>query len=289
MKGFVYDDGAGVSPVEPHEPVGSNDENDPGSSGPRWRVIAAVMILVAAGLAGLCTYARHWEKNLWVREVIVSGNRLLSAEELQKKADGLLGKSLEDVNGSVLSESYAALPYVRQAEVVKEMNGIVRVTVEERLPMAMVVSGDKVEVIDTEGYILPYRDFPPSSPILLRVTGMKTRYPKGERQKKADEKNFAVLGDMIEALTASEYARLLIKDVFLKEENETYVAVAGSPTRFIVGNDGDYKEKLKKFEIFWQKVVAKKGLDGYETVDLRFAKRVFAVENSRQNFQRISP
>ena len=289
MEGFVYDDEPGIPPAEHKEPAELNYGDDPGPSGPRWRAVAVVLLVLAAGLLGLGIYAEHWTKSLWVRDVIISGNRFLDAGELQKKAEGVLGKNLEEVDGSVLSESYAALPYIRHAEVVKEMNGIVRVRVEERVPVAKIVSGGKVQVIDTEGYILPYRGIPRSSSILLRVAGMKATLVKGELLKKANEKNFTVLTEMVEALSASEYARLLIRDVFLKEENKTYFAVAGSPIRFIVGNDGNYKEKLKKFEIFWQKVVAKKGLDGYETVDLRFSNRVFAVESSRENFNRISP
>ncbi len=288
MKGFVYDDDSEIPP-EPIGRSGGDHQNDSELSGSRWKAIAGVTLLVVAGLAALGVYAQQWKKSIWIREVVFSGNHLLSAEELMKKADGLIGKNLEEVDGPALTESYAALPYIRQAEVVKEMNGIVRVRVEERVPMAKVVSGDKVQVIDTEGYILPYRDFPPSSSMLLRVTGMKIKHVKGVRLKKADERSFAVLKEMIEAVTASEYARFLVRDITFGEGNKTYFIAAGSPTRFIVGNDGDYKEKLKKFEIFWQQVVAKKGLDGYAKVDLRFNKRVFAVENSLPGFHRISP
>lgn len=294
MEGFVYDDEPDIPPAKENVQVEMNDgdasDPEPEGAGPRWKAVAVVLLVLAAGLVGLGVYAEHWKKSVWVKDVIVSGHRLLlDAGEMQKKAEGVLGKNLGDVDSAVLSESYAGLPYIRHAEVVKEMNGIVRVRVEERVPMVKILNGGNVEVIDTEGYILPYRDLPQSSSMLLRVAGVKTARAKGARLKKADEENFAVLKEMTEALKASEYAQLLIKDVFLKEENKTYFAVAGSPTRFIVGNDGDYKEKLKKFEIFWQKVVAKKGLDGYETVDLRFSRRVFAVEGGLEDLNRISP
>ncbi len=294
MEGFVYDDEPDIPPGPEKEPVDRGDggapDSGPGREGPRWRAVAVVLLVLAAGLAGLGIYAEHWRKSVWVKDVIVSGSRLLDPGELQEKADEVLGKNLADVDSATLSDSYAALHYIRHAEVAKEMNGIVRVRVQERMPMAKILNGRNVEVIDTEGYILPYRDLPQSSSVLLQVAGMKSGRVKGERLKKADERNFAVLKEMTEAVSASEYARLLVKDLFLKGENKTYFSVAGSPTRFIVGNDGDYKEKLKKFEIFWQKVVAKKGLDGYETVDLRFSGRVFAVESgSGDGLNRISP
>lgn len=287
MEGFIYDDDSGI--LQEPEQTGENHENDSGPSEPGWKVIVAVMLVIVAGLAALVFYAQHWKKNVWVREVVFSGNQLLSGDELLKKTEGLVGKSIEDIDSAALAERFASLPYVRRAEVVKELNGIIRVKVEERVPMARLVRGDKVQVIDTEGYILPYRDLPPSSSPLLQVTGGATIRMQGERMERTNDRGFTVLKGMIEAVAASEYARLLIRDVVLREEDKTYFTAAASPTRFIVGNDGGYKEKLKKFEIFWQKVVAKKGLGGYATVDLRFTRRVFAVESNRQSSHRIEP
>ena len=289
MRTFIYDDDPAVPPGENHEAAEQNAGLEPGPERVRWRIAAALLFAVAVCLAGLGFYAHQWKKSVWVKDVIISGHHLLTSEELEKAAEGLLGRNLEDVDGAALAESYETLPYIRKAVVVKEMNGIVRVRVEERIPMAKIASGEKVHVIDREGYILPYRNLPPSPSVYLRVTGMQTGYVREERREKADERYLAVLREMIDALSASEYARLLIREVILKEENKTYFAVAGSPTVFIVGNEGGYKEKLKKFEIFWQKVVAKKGLGGYEKVDLRFADKVFAVESSRSRHQRISP
>ena len=289
MEGFVYDDDLGTPPEKPDEPAGLEDGTDSGTAGPRWRFIAPVLLVLSTMLLGLGIYAQHWKRSVWVRDVVICGNRLLDAGELREEAEGLLGRDLDDVDDAALTKRYTELPYIRRVGIEKEMNGIVRVTVEERVPMVKVVNGEKVQVIDTEGYILPYRDLPPSSSRLFQVTGMKTRHDEGTHLEKADEKHFAVLKEMIEALTVSEYARLLIRDVCLEGGSGAYFSVADSPTRFIVGNDGDYKEKLKKFEIFWQKVVEKMGLDGYEKVDLRFDKRVFAVESGRRSSQRISP
>jgi cell division protein FtsQ len=289
MDGFVYDDDPGTPPEKPDEPAGLDDGTDSGTAGPRWRFIAPVLFVLSTMLLGLGIYAQHWKRSLWVRDIVICGNSLLDAGELREKAEGLLGRDLDDVDDAALTKRYTELPYIRRVGIEKEMNGIVRVTVEERVPMVKVVNGEKVQVIDTEGYILPYRDLPLSSSRLLQVTGMKTRHDEGTHLEKADEKHFAVLKEMIEALAVSEYARLLIRDVYLEGGSGAYFSVADSPTRFIVGNDGDYKEKLKKFEIFWQKVVEKMGLDGYEKVDLRFDKRVFAVESGRRSSQRISP
>ena len=76
----------------------------------------------------------------------------------------------------------------------------------------------------------------------------------------------------------SDYARLLIRELHFEQNNMTYCLAVQAPTRFIVGNDGNFKEKLKKFEIFWQRVISKKGFGSYGTVDLRFRERVFTKD-----------
>ena len=280
MEGFVYD-GDSDTVSEPFEDGTEAEADQDGRKGPRLRFIIAVMLVIAGALAGLAVYAAQWKKSLWIKDVVISGNRVYPVEELMQKAEGVVGKNLDSLDSSVLINSYTALPYVKHTDVIKELNGIVRITLEERIPMALTANGDKVQVIDTEGYILPFRSLPVPLDGVPRVSGIRKRQTKGERLPKMHERSFSVLSEMIQAVAASEYARLLIRQVALSEENNTYFTTAGSPTRFIVGNGGNYKEKLKKFEIFWQKVVAKKGLDRYATVDLRFRDRVFAVENSQ--------
>jgi len=263
----------GFPPVEPPA-----DGAAPAARG-RWKSALVLILLLAATLVGLSLYAQKWKKTVWVRQVVISGNRLLSSEELMKKAEGLVGRSLESVDSAGLAGRYAALPYVRNARVARELNGVVRIVLKERVPLARITDGRKVQVIDTEGYILPYRELPSSASSLPPVSGVRTRRSGPGRAEQAEEKQFEILKGIVEAVSASEYASLLIRGVSLQGGNKTYFTAAGSPTRFIVGNDGNYKEKLKKFEIFWQKVVAKKGLDSYATVDLRFDERVFAVES----------
>ena len=258
-------------------PSGSTASRDGG----RWAVAAIVLVLLVAVLAGLAYYAGEWKKSVWVKRIVITGNRLLSTDELMKKAGGLEGRSLESVDSAALTRSYRSLPYVRDVNVSRELNGVVRIVVEERLPLTRIASGRKVQVIDSEGYILPYRKLSPPAATRPLVSGVRTIRSRSGRPEKADKKSFAVLKGMIDAVSASEYAGLIIRHIALQESNPTYFTAAGSSTRFIVGNDGNYKEKLKKFEIFWQKVVARKGLDSYATVDLRFDDRVFAVERDR--------
>ncbi len=281
MQRFDYDDESGVQ-EEPDEGQQGNRDTDTGLSSTSLVVIALAVVMIVAGSVSLGWYAQEWKKMVWVKQVVFSGNDHLSDDELLVQSGNLAGKNFTDIDCLALEARFLAHPYVRQADVVKELNGIIRVTVEERVALAQVENGDDVQVIDTEGYILPYRDRLRLSFPLLSIRGLPAAFSKKEDLEKADEASFKILTEQLEALEASGYASLLLRELVWKEGNATYFTVGGSSTRFILGNDGDFKEKLKKFEIFWQKVVAKKGLDAYRSVDLRFNNRVFAVESDRQ-------
>ncbi len=287
MQGFVFDDDPNPAAKGGRRPSKNDEPRGDGSASMRWQLVVLFLLVVVALLAGLGVSAQFWKKGVLVRDVIVSGNRMLSPEDLEQLTEGVIGSPIEKVDENGLAGRIEALPYIRKAEVRREMNGIVRIIVEERSPLALLMKGPKVLVMDTHGYILPYSDLI-SRTKLFQVHGVKTGFAESRREK-ADEEDLGIVREMIEALEASEYAQLLVRDIFLERKNGTYFSVAGTPTVFLVGNDGSYKEKLKKFEIFWQKVLAKKGLDGFEKVDLRFADNVYAVELGSRSLDRVSP
>ena len=285
MPDFVFDD----------QGVEQQDSNDraqgPGDSGPsgdegrpsalhRWGVVVLVVVLLAGGLAGLGVYAQHWKRGVWVREVIISGNTLLQDSELLGFAGGLVDRNMESVDSAALERRFIAHPYIRDASVGKEMNGILRVQVDERRPFARIVSEWMPGIIDTEGYVLPWRELPATAAPLIDVSGVRVRKSGAKAPVKVDPEEFTVLQSFLDALYGTEYARLMVRKITFIDGNKTYFTASGSPIRFLVGNDGNYKEKLKKFEIFWQKVVARKGFDAYDSVDLRFHERVFAREQN---------
>ena len=287
MRGFVFEDDPGPAAKGGKEPLRQDEDHGGGSAGLRWQLIVLFLLVVVGALAALGVSARFWKKGVLVREVVVSGNKLLGSGDLDQLTEGFIGVPIENVDEAGLAGRIEALPYILKADVRREMNGIVRIMIEERSPLALVMKGQKVLVMDSHGYILPYREL--NSPSMsFRVHGVKTSFAESRREK-ADEKDLSIVKEMIGALDASDYARLLFRELFLERKNGTYFSVAGSPTVFLVGNDGGYKEKLKKFEIFWQKVLAKQGLDGFEKVDLRFADNVYAIENGSRSLDRVTP
>ena len=241
-------------------------------------VVTVVLLLLFAAVGSLAWQASRWKRNVVASKVVVAGNRLVSKERVARALAPFGGRKLTDLQEDELLKALAAEPYIRDAKISRELNGIVRVTVSERQPMATTLFQGSPMILDTEGYIVP--DNAVSSryhrlPQVLGISGATSvrpgvwRIPDAERQ--------ALVG-IIAAFRQSEYAGLMLREIHFEPANQSWFLASGSTVRFILGNDGNFKEKLKKFEIFWQKVIAKKGLDCYESVDLRFRERVFAKD-----------
>ena len=269
---------------QPQAPDGS-DLSGPGSPKGKARrllgsppVVTAVLLLLVAGIAVLAWQASSWKQTVAVSRVVVSGANLLSRQQIERELAPFAGRKLAEVREEEVQRLLASEPWIGDAKVGRELNGIIRVTITERKPVAMTQFQGRPMIVDTEGMLLPDNGISARFHRLPQVYGIEGAVPARAgawRMSRGDER---MLDSMIAAFAQTDYAALLLREIHFSPDNQSWFLVSGSPIRFIIGNDGNFKEKLKKFEIFWQKVIAKKGLDCYESVDLRFRERVFARE-----------
>ena len=246
------------------------------ASGGSWFARLFIFMVVLTALVVLASYASQWKKEVVVRDFIVDGVSIISERELILRLNVFKGRNLQNLDTGELKKRIMTIPYLRNAEIGKEMNGVVRIKVFEREPVALTVLDGQAMAIDGDGFLLPERkDFSGRATKLLKISGITRLHIAENGLRQLDRGDVALMKNFLDALSQTDYASLLIGELYLAHNNMAWCSTAQSPARFIVGNDGNYKEKLKKFEIFWQKVVSKKGFDAYETVDLRFRERIF--------------
>ncbi|MEI6847350.1 MAG: FtsQ-type POTRA domain-containing protein [Chlorobiaceae bacterium] len=269
------------------DPQGYSEENDscklydsfvPEYTGSRKAWLFITFIVLVA-LATLTYYATGWKKDVVVREFVVDGTSIVSDKQLIASLKSYQGRNLQELDSEALKKEIVSFPYVRDAFISKELNGIVRIRIVERVPVALTLIGSEIMTIDQEGYLLPGKDvFLCRMPKLLAVRGISRLKTTVNSLPQLNQRDITLLLQFLDALLRTDYASILIKEFHFAENNQAYCITINSPTRFIVGNDGNFKEKLKKFEIFWQKVISKKGFDAFETVDLRFRDRIFTKD-----------
>jgi cell division protein FtsQ len=288
------------SDYKPSQGFSISGENDPAEepSGSRgggysggWKLLFLVFVLVIGALAGLAYYAGKWKQDVEVSAFVVEGASLVPSADVVNVLKNCKGAKVNDVDTEELRKRVLRFSYVSDAWLTKEMNGVIRVRLVERVPVARTLLEGKMVDIDREGVLLPENSrIRAIFPKLPAVSGIRrlTVLPTGLQRIPGEDA--ALIVGFFTALAETEYASLLVSEFHLEENDMSYCLTSQSPTRFILGNDGNFKEKLKKFEIFWQKVISKKGFDVYDAVDLRFRDRVFTKDTLSVKVPRqISP
>jgi cell division protein FtsQ len=241
-------------------------------------VLTFFLLMLVAGISMLAWRASLWKESVVVSRVVVSGANLLSRKQIEGSLALFAGRKLAEVREEEILRALASEPYIKQVRIGRELNGIIRVTLTERQPLATTLFQGRPMIVDKEGLLLPDSGVSARYHRLPLVYGISGAAPSANGAWRMPESDERMLESLIAAFAQAQYAGLMLREIHLSPGNQSWFLVSGSPIRFIIGNDGNFKEKLKKFEIFWQKVIAKKGLDCYESVDLRFRERVFARE-----------
>lgn len=130
-----------------------------------WRPLLVLALVVA--LVGVGTWLVLFSSVLAVQRVEVTGQRVLSADQVRAAAavpdgDPLARVSLESVRARV-----EALAVVGSAEVTREWPDTVRITVTERVAVAVVEIGGRWRAMDADGVV--FREFRVPPPGLPRV------------------------------------------------------------------------------------------------------------------------
>jgi cell division protein FtsQ len=249
-------------------------------SGGGGKAFILVFLPVLLLLGWLWKSASSWEEDVRVRSIVVEGADIVAAGDVESALTSHLGRPMDGLDTAEVAGRVNAIAWVKDASVNRELNGILRVTLKERRPMALTVVDGVASALDREGVLMPRTMLRRTQfQKLLTVSGIAQTRPMKRGFRQIEGKAAVVIRQFVDALADAPYAGLLVRRLHVDGEGLTYFTVAGDPARFIVGNDGDFKEKLEKFEIFWRKVVSKKGFGSYETVDLRFRDRVFTTDS----------
>lgn len=122
-------------------------------------------------------------ENKWIRlrDIEVEGNRYLSDEELRKPLEPLIGRNIWSVDVDSLAAAMEEQPRVKRARVSRDVRGKLRVIVEERTPVLLLVTPEGLVEVDEEGVWLPPIPGRVTRDLVL-VTGMDRGGREGVRQ-----------------------------------------------------------------------------------------------------------
>lgn len=240
----------------------------------RRRIWAGALVLAALALVGGGVY-------LWTRPVVrveVRGAAHALPGELVRMAGVRVGERLYGLDPERLEDRVARHPWVRTADVLRLPTGVVRIAVEERVPVALVYDGSRpVAYLDAAGYAMPALRVEPYDVPLVRGRILPANLTQPAP--------LVPVRDLAASLaTLSPDANALVSDLSVDDRGDvtvrTVAAPGGDPLRVRIGR-GDYDAKFDALVRFWHRAVLTRPTRRFEVVDLRFAGQVVAREAER--------
>lgn len=132
----------------------------------RWLLATGVgAVLVAGGLGWIVSPSSL----LAVREVEVAGQSRVSREAVVRAAAVPVGLPLARVDVAAVRQRVAALRVVESADVRRRWPSTLRITVDERLPIAAVPRGGGYVLLDADGVRVSTASAPPQQLPVVRI------------------------------------------------------------------------------------------------------------------------
>jgi cell division protein FtsQ len=234
--------------------------------------------LVIGGVYFLVAGVNYWMKHSEVfqlSQVEVTGTRYLTPEILTALIPLDLNKNIFELDILSIKTSLEAHPYVRFASIGKKFPGILKISIDERVPVAMILF-NKIYLIDIEGYLLPKQlqntnvaDFPIISGISLKrlKPGMQI----------SDERIVHTLS--LVGLIRSSYPDLStqISEILLKNNGDLSLILSGNGTRVEIGSE-NHNSKLAKLQHFLKYCQEQQMTGSISSINLNYENQIIVKE-----------
>ena len=228
-------------------------------------ILLTILFLVAA------VAANRWKRDLRVGSIRAEGNRIVTEQEILDLAAVRKGDRLFGVDLLGLRKRVEANPFLRSVEVSRDLPDEILISVTERTPIAVAV-GDRQVYLDAEGFVLP----PARSAEMFDLPVLTGTLPRSEcvpGKAVNDENVREALSLLATARAIDDDLYRLISEIHLDGDRDIVLYTAESGVPVIVGHARGAK-KLVELDGFWTGVVARRGAQDLQSIDLRYDDQV---------------
>lgn len=237
--------------------------------------------LLLGGLLGLAVAALgvlgwHWQATLKVRAIAIEGAQHAAPAELIRLAGVDTSQVLFALSPALLEDRLRRHPWVQSAGATRLPDGTLRLAVEERRPVALVVDGRGAPAyyLDANGFSMPWGDALVHDVPLVRGLG-RPYHPLARLEHPGVLELLAALG------RAEPAADALLGEFVVEGAGVRLVTVptpGGRPLAVRLGRSS-FDEKLRRLTVFWEQVVLPQPRKRFTLVDLRFDGQIVTRES----------
>lgn len=187
-----------------------------------------------------------------------------------KNGDYVIGVEMGELNHKVLEERIESNPFVKDAQVYRDLKGVLKVKVEQSKPIARVFNTEGPDhYIDSEGNILPI-----NAKHTARVPLVETDFDYPWDNSLNESKYGSQLLELLSFIESDKFWKAQIAHVRIKDDGdlELYPQVTKQVIDF--GKPEKFEDKFSKLMTFYKKILPQKGWNAYERVDVKFENQI---------------
>jgi len=240
-----------------------------------WILIAAWFVVVMGFVLG------EADKVLCNRiEVVLSDtvhNRFVTRTDIRTMLEGsemqLQGYPLAEINTRKLERILEQNPYIRNAEVNKDISGKLEVWVEQRVPLVRIMpDGKQGFYLDREGVMLPLSE--QFTPLILLASG-NIAFP--ENSEKLDKRLLEIHQFGIH-LSDHPFWNEQIVQVYVNRKGEFELIPRVGAHHILIGSMDQLEKKLRNLELLYRQGLSRYGWNTYGTINLKYTNQVICTK-----------
>jgi cell division protein FtsQ len=183
-----------------------------------------------------------------------------------------VGKTINSFSLGDMENSLEKDVWVKNAELFFDNNEILRVTIDEREPVARIFSlSGKSFYIDSSIRVLPLSDkFSARLPVFTGYANNPGFLSKADSSLLTDIKNLSI------ALQGDSFLMAMIDQVDITLQRRFEMIPKIGNQLIVFGNADDAKAKFEKLKLFYKNVISTSGFSKYSIIDLQYKNQVVA-------------
>ncbi len=238
----------------------------------RKMLIGVLLGLVLLVWMGFVSSGDKLVKDLRIEIVSNNGNQFTTEDEildLMKGDQNLLILPMSRWDMSEMERRIEINPFVRDAEVYRDVKGNVLVRVNQRKPIGRIYHRfEKDSYVDEKGNLLPTTARHTARVPLLEIEGLKWEDNMNETSFGKD------LLELLKFIEQDEFWRAQIAHLIVKRNGHIEMIPQVTKQTILLGMPEDIETKFKKLMIFYKKILPTKGWNNYTTVNLKFKDQI---------------
>ncbi len=205
-----------------------------------------------------------------------NGDYFVAPEEVEALINKTLKKPISDytmasINIRQLEEKLAKNPYIHEVEVYTDINGRLRVNVEQERPILRVINSSGVSYyISESGSKMPFSG--KFTPRVAVATGQIT--DNGKYEGPIESEGLKKLFELADFIYHDPFMRALTDEIVVTPDADFELIPKIDNHSIKWGDLSEPERKREKLKLFYSEGIPKAGWQSYKEIDLRFKKQI---------------